>query len=57
MKYITCFSQDKATELKNNGFVFLMERDGVWYFENQKKHFNKDDFTLKNTKQIKFLPF
>ena len=51
-KYIKCFSQDKSNELKNAGFVFLYERNGVYYFENNSnlcKQFSKNDL-LKNTK-------
>jgi hypothetical protein len=32
-KFIKCFTEDKANELKNKGFVFLYEQNGIWFFE------------------------
>lgn len=57
MKYISCFTKSKADELKNHGFTFLMAKNDVWYFKNNNSNFSKEDFVLKDTKQLKFLPF
>ena len=51
-KFIKCFSQDKSDKLKNNGFKFLYERNGVFYFENDDKltvKFSSSNI-LENTK-------
>jgi hypothetical protein len=58
-KYIKCFSKDKSNQLKNAGFIFLYERNGVYYFENNinlYKKFSNNDL-LKNTKLSKTINF
>lgn len=37
MKYIKCFSQDKANELNKIGFEFLYEQNGIWFFSNSQE--------------------
>ena len=52
-KYIKCFSNEEANKLKNTGFHFLYERDGIFYFENNQNLIN--NFEKENTiKNVKF---
>lgn len=37
MKYIKCFSKEKADELVSIGYQFLYEQNEVWYFNNNEK--------------------
>lgn len=47
-KYIKCFSSDKVDYLKNIGFVFLYEQNGVYYFEDKDKLSKKINFSDYN---------
>lgn len=49
-KYIKCFTKEKFECLKEAGYTFLYEQNGVYYFESQNAiKFNNSDL-LKDTK-------
>lgn len=48
MKYVKCFSKEKADELVSAGYEMLYEQNGVWYFNNNEElsltsNFSKSD--------------
>jgi len=58
-KYLKCFSQEKFKQLKNAGFLFLYEQNGIYYFENNDKlikQFSKDNL-FENTKSSMTINF
>ncbi len=52
-KYIKAFSEEKSEQLKNAGYKYLYEKNGVYYFEDcdqlNAKFSNNSDI-LKDTK-------
>ena len=53
-KYLKCFSQEKSAQLQEAGFVFLYEKAGVYYHQNNEdlviKFSNTNINILDNTK-------
>jgi hypothetical protein len=33
-KYLKCFTNDKAEQLKQLGYTYLYDKNGVYYFQN-----------------------
>lgn len=33
-KYLKCFNSDKAEQLRQVGYTYLYEKNGVYYFQN-----------------------
>ena len=58
-RYLKCFSKEKFQQLKDVGFLFLYEQNGVYYFENNDKlikQFSKDNL-FENTKSSMTINF
>lgn len=52
MKYIKCFSQNKADELTKIGLEFLYEQNSVWYFKNNEKLSLSVNFSKSNSENF-----
>lgn len=56
-KYIKCFTEEKSAELQEAGFLFLYEKAGVYYHQNNEElvvKFSKDEL-LKDIKFSKWI--
>lgn len=50
-KYIKAFSQEKADSLKELGFTYLFEKQGVYWFENDEKLIKFSEANILNDTQ------
>ena len=61
--YLKCFSQEKSDELESQGFEFMYEKSGIFYFKNNERlsksiNFSKSENFSENdivfTKRLNF---